>query len=276
MHLYKKGSKGKYSVELFCRDAGRMLQQAFCQVKSLCLFSATLSPALYFKQCFGLQQEDIYEIRLGSPYPPENLQCMIESYSTRFKDRDQTIDTIVACIEGHLNHKRCNSIIFFPSYDYLQKVYERLALNDATPLIVQNRSMTEKDRDAFLESFVQDEGAHLTGLCVLGGVFSEGIDLKADRLSLVMIIGVGLPMLSLELQLIEDYYTGLGLRGYDYTYTIPGIIRVLQAGGRLIRDANDRGRLVMIDDRYTLPLYQGLLPPHWKQSLAISGKNKGD
>jgi Rad3-related DNA helicase len=252
-----------------------MLKQAFSQVKSICLFSATLSPALYFKQCFGVQQEDIYEIRLGSPYPPENLQCMIESYSTRYKDRDQTLKDIVACIEGHLHHKPCNSIIFFPSYDYLQKVYDLLAQQVTMPLMVQNRSMTERDRDAFLDAFVHEEGAQLTGLCVLGGVFSEGIDLKADRLSLVVVIGVGLPMISLELQLIEDYYSGLGLRGYDYTYTIPGIVRVLQAGGRLIRDAHDEGRLVLIDDRYLAPMYQGLLPPHWKQSLAMGWDRQG-
>ncbi len=272
VHFYRREGKSQFTVQLFCRDAGRMLKAAFSQVKTLCLFSATLSPMAYFKQCFGLLGEEINALRLGSPYPPEHLKIMIEPYSTRYKDRDQTLNEIALCIENHLMHKKGNSIVFFPSYDYLNRVYSILSRVENRPLIVQKRAMTEMDRTDFLDAFTADEGAHLTGLCVLGGVFSEGIDLKADRLSLVIVVGVGLPMIGPELQLIEAYYTQLGFKGYDYTYTIPGMIRVLQAGGRLIRDGEDKGRLILIDDRYETPLYHGLLPPHWKASLVKGPK----
>lgn len=275
VHIYYREPKHQYRVVLFCRAAGRMLEQSFSKVKTVCLFSATLSPLSYFKHCFGLKDEGVLSLKLGSPYPPEHLKIMTERVSTRYKDRASTLAQICDCIYGHITHKKGNAIVFFPSYEYLNLVYQELSTRGLGQVARQSRTMSEKDREDFIASFEDSPNADLTGFCVLGGVFSEGIDLKSDRLSLVIVVGVGLPMMGLELQLIEQYYDELGLRAYDYTYTIPGMIRVLQAGGRLIRDQEDRGRLVLIDDRYSQPLYESLLPHHWKVSLKMTRENLG-
>ncbi|KIY21024.1 hypothetical protein UB32_16010 [Mesobacillus subterraneus] len=124
--------------------------------------------------------------------------------------------------------------------------------------------MDEEERAAFLESFTADNKRSLVGFAVLGGVFSEGIDLKGDRLNGVVVVGVGLPQIGFERDLIKKHFAGIGKNGYDYAYVFPGMNKVLQAGGRLIRSEKDTGRIVLIDDRYLLPKYQALLPNNWK------------
>lgn len=129
--------------------------------------------------------------------------------------------------------------------------------------------MTEEDRDTFLGAFDADNREAFAGFAVMGGIFSEGIDLVGDRLTGVVVVGVGLPQLGLERNIIKDYFNAAGLHGYDYAYVFPGMNKVLQAGGRLIRSEQDRGLLMLVDDRYLQPQYQRLLPEEWRHYTVL-------
>lgn len=264
IHIFKREGK-RYRFNLFCRDGGRLLGAAYAKVGAVIAFSATLSPADYFIQCLGMTEKAPRVLKLPSPYPAEHLALELFPVSTRFKDRERTYGVVADILMQQLKKMPVNTLVFFPSYDYLRQVKSRLEVPDTLRTIEQSRQMAEKDRDAFLESFEANPSQCTVGFCVMGGVFSEGIDLKADRLSCVAVIGVGLPMPSIELQLIEAFYEAKGYAAYDYTYTIPGMIRVVQAGGRLIRDASDQGSLLLIDDRYKTRLYQSLMPKLWQE-----------
>jgi Rad3-related DNA helicase len=170
-----------------------------------------------------------------------------------------------------------NYFVFFPSYAYMNAVYETYmelkewsipagSASDAEVLL-QRPDMSEEERDSFLKTFTGDKEQSLIGFAVMGGVFSEGVDLVGDRLIGVIVVGVGLPQLGVERNMLKDYFNGQNKNGYDYAYVYPGMNKVLQAGGRLIRSENDRGTLVLIDDRYLQAQYQRLLPEEWRPDL---------
>ncbi|WP_404451945.1 ATP-dependent DNA helicase [Virgibacillus necropolis] len=259
-------------LKLFCLDPSHQLKRMGKGFRSKIFFSATLTPAGYYMDLLGGLVED-YVLSIPSPFERENAEVIIQPLSTRFRDRERTLDKMVAFITDLLTKRQGNFLVFFSSYKYMQMVYERFAV--AAPevqTIVQNGQMTEIDKEVFLEAFEEkdDQQERLVGFAVLGGIFSEGVDLKGNRLQGVIIIGVGLPQIGLERDIIKDYFQANGHHGYDYAYVYPGMNKVLQAGGRLIRTDTDRGTIALIDDRFLQPKYQTMLPyewQHWNQTL---------
>ena len=163
-----------------------------------------------------------------------------------------------------MRQKRGNYILYFPSYEYLRSVH--ISFTAECPdidVLVQTPEMTETERDRFLRNFAYDNVESLVGFAVMGGVFGEGIDLVGDRLTGAAVVGVGLPGISPERELIREYFDRQGA-GFEYAYLYPGINRVLQAAGRVIRSETDKGVVLLIDERFTRTPYRSLLPTFWK------------
>jgi DNA excision repair protein ERCC-2 len=246
-------------------DPAKLLQQMGKGYRSKIFFSATLSPLSYYQDILGGQGDD-YALSIPSPFSSDQVDVHIHPLSTRFRDRDRTKESIVSVIQTLIKRRPGNYLIFFPSYQYLLAVYDQFKQKDEdTHTIIQATGMTETEREAFLESFQPNQSETLLGFAVLGGIFSEGVDLIGDRLNGVVVVGVGLPQLCFERNLIKDHFNQKNKNGYDYAYVYPGMNKVLQAGGRLIRSEEDHGTIVLIDDRFLQRQYQQLLPLEWQQ-----------
>ena len=250
-------------VRLFCLDPSQILDELLSRAHASVVFSATLTPLDYFVEVLGGGKRAA-TLSLPSPFPQENL-CVaaVDALSTRYEGRDTTYRSIASLIAATVSGKRGNYIVYFPSYAYLDKTVEVFrARYPKVKTVVQERNMSQKEKERFLDAFL-DDGKMRVGFCVLGGSFSEGVDLPGGRLIGAVIVGVGLPGLSEEGNILREYYENRTERGYDYAYTFPGMNRVLQAAGRVIRTDTDRGVVVLIDDRYAQPLYRSLFPKHW-------------
>jgi DNA excision repair protein ERCC-2 len=201
-----------------------------------------------------------------SPFPLENVSLLIHNgISTKFAQRADSYSAVASVIESICSAQVGNYLVFFPSYAYLNAVLERL--KERLPerqLLVQDRGMTESAREAFLAEFSAVNQETRVGLAVMGGVFGEGIDLVGDRLIGVVVVGVGVPQVGLERDLIKDYFDRQNGNGFAYAYQYPGFNRVLQATGRVIRTEADRGIIVLIDERFTHARYRDLFPTHWR------------
>ncbi len=255
---------GRVLCELLCLDPsgliGRMLSPGVCSV----LFSATLSPIDYFREVTGMESASVLE--LDSPYERDNL-CLVayDGLSTRFSDRRNTasdcaelILTVVSGREGHY-------IAYFPSYDYMKRVCR--AFVSAAPdvaLVMQKPGMSRKERERFIRVFREKRDCTVVGFCVLGGMFSEGIDLQGESLIGAIVFGTGMPQLSAERNLMSAYYEEKTERGFDFAYVCPGMNKVQQAAGRVIRSESDRGVIVLADDRLGNPNMRALFPKHWR------------
>jgi DNA excision repair protein ERCC-2 len=263
--------KSDVGVRLFCMDPSQLLYQTGKKYGSRVFFSATLSPLSYFREMLGGGEED-YVIRMPSPYEKEQLDVYIQPLSTRFKDRENTIEPIMEMLIDLVDTRPGKYLIFFPSYRYMSDVYERLLEEDPAFLtIVQHPAMSEDEREKFLANFDSDQEESLVGFAVMGGIFSEGIDLKGDRLTGAVIIGVGLPQVGLERDTMKEYFQTAGKNGYDFAYVYPGMNKVLQAGGRVIRSEEDRGTLVLVDDRFLSRKYVKMLPEEWRDFVVLKG-----
>lgn len=263
---YLEIGKSDIKMKIFCLDPSHQLKQITKGFKSKIYFSATLTPIDYYRHLLGSEETD-YLIGIPSPFRSDQTEFHIEPLSTRFKDRERTKGEISSLILDFLNERQGNYLIFFPSYQYMMAVLEEFQeRNNDIKVLVQGQGMSEQEREAFLNAFQPRTSGTLLGFAVLGGIFSEGVDLKGDRLNGVFVVGVGLPQIGLERDLIKDYFQSVGKNGYDYSYVYPGMNKVLQAGGRLIRSEEDKGLIVLIDDRFHQPKYQKLLPTEWKQN----------
>ena len=253
------------SLKLYCLDPSARLDDALGEAYSSVFFSATLTPSDYFADILG-GGKDSRSVSLPSPFPRENLGLIaFSAVSTRFEDRERSYKRIAGAIAATVAAKRGNYIVYFPSYKYLQSVTDIFcARYPNVPVAIQRSGMTRQEREEFLSFFEEDEGRLRVGFCVLGGSFSEGVDLPGSRLIGTLIVGVGLPGLSAERNIIRDYFENRAECGYDYAYTYPGMNSVLQAAGRVIRRPEDRGVVVLIDDRYAEEKYRALYPPHWE------------
>lgn len=254
------------SLKLYCLDPSARLDDALGEAYASVFFSATLTPADYFSDILG-GGKDSRSISLPSPFPRENLGLIaLTNVSTRFDDRDRSYKRIAGAIAATVAAKRGNYIVYFPSYKYMQSVTDVFtARYPNVPVAIQRSGMTRQEREEFLSFFEDDVGRLRVGFCVLGGSFSEGVDLPGSRLIGTLIIGVGLPGISAERNIIRDYFENRAECGYDYSYTYPGMNSVLQAAGRVIRRPEDRGVVVLIDDRYAEEKYRALYPPHWSE-----------
>jgi DNA excision repair protein ERCC-2 len=262
-------------IELYCLDPARQLGEILANCRSAAFISATLTPKDYYRQLFGLPV-DTEVVNLPSPFPPHHLAVLVDSrVSTHYRDRLKTCETVAARILAMVQSGG-NHLVFFPSYAYLDMVHLRLAeLAPDVELLVQRPAMSESDREAFLEHFRSGLAGGCAGLVVMGGIFGEGIDLVGERLTGAVIVGVGLPGICMERNLIRDYFSAQGKDGFAYAYTYPGITRVLQAVGRIIRTASDRGTVLLLDRRYATSRYRRLLPPHWQLVTAPVGDSLG-
>ena len=199
-------------------------------------------------------------MRLPSPFDKENLKVYKNPLNMRYRYRDKNIDKLCEIIKRFIEEEVGNYMIFLPSYEYLKKVYSRyIELYGEEGTIIQGESLTEAEKEEFLSNFY--EGANISAFCVIGGMFSEGIDLPGKKLIGSIIIGVGFPKISNETNIIKDYFNE---EGFDYAYVYPGINKVMQALGRVIRREDDQGRVLLIDDRYFTRKYIYLLPRDWQ------------
>ncbi len=256
-------------VRLFCLDPAPQLAAALQRCRAVVFFSATLTPAGYFEKIFGCRR-NARRLRLPSPFPPQHLGVFVTAAATYYRQRSRTAPVVARSIETLVTQRKGNYLVFFPSYAYLQLV--QAAFDPALPgieVICQSPEMRDAEREAFLDRFDLDNPATLVGLAVLGGVFGEGIDLVGERLCGVAVVGVGLPGVSLERELIRAYFESRGGLGFENAYLYPGINRVLQAAGRVIRSEHDRGVVVLMDQRFTSTRYAALLPPAWRP-MAVS------
>ena len=263
--IYGETVKNDLQVKLFCINPSKPLQKIGKGYRAKVFFSATLSPLSYYQDILGGKEDD-FLLSIPSPFSNEQVEVYINPLSTRYRDREHTKDSLVSSIQSLLHNRPGHYLIFFPSYQYLLTVFDLFKQEDhVTKTLIQTTGMTEGEREAFLGEFNRNQDEALLGFAVLGGIFSEGIDLIGDQLNGVIVVGVGLPQLCFERNLIKDYFHKQGKNGYNYAYVYPGMNKVLQAGGRLIRSEKDRGTIVLVDDRFLQKQYQLLLPPQWQQ-----------
>lgn len=251
------------TLRLCCLDPSKILSRCLSRAHAAVLFSATLTPSDYFADILG-GGKDAIRVSLPSPFSTSQFAlCAVKGVSTRYEDRTRSYAKIATLIAATVVGKPGNYIVYFPSYQYMEEVLKRFqAKHPKVPVVVQTRGMNAAQKDAFLNSFRDDHRLRV-GFCVLGGSFSEGIDLPGGQLIGTVIVGTGLPGISNERNILRDFYETTRERGYDYAYTYPGMNRVLQAAGRVIRREEDRGVIVLIDDRYADPRYTALFPDHW-------------
>ncbi|MBR6709452.1 MAG: ATP-dependent DNA helicase [Clostridia bacterium] len=256
-------------LRLLCLDPANLLRARLALGQSAVFFSATLTPTDYFADILGGGAADV-ELSLPSPYPTEHL-CIaaVDGISTRYADREKSIPQIVRCIAATVSARPGHYMIYFPSYVYMESVFARFtAKYPQVPVRAQKRGMTAADREQFIAAFSAGDDL-LVGFCVLGGSFSEGVDLPGHALIGSIVVGVGMPRLSVERGLLAEYYQDKCEQGQAYAYTHPGMNKVLQAAGRVIRREDDRGVVVLIDDRYATPEYRRLYPPHWRDMRLV-------
>ena len=254
---------------MLCLDPSDFLAADFAKGRAAVLFSATLAPAGYYKDLCGLP--DARAVALRSPFDPANmgLWCA-RQVSTRYKDRADSIakvsdllDVMAAAQPGHY-------LAFFPSYSYLQQVWEDFtARYPDQPTLCQESSMDEGQRTEFLAQFLARDGKPLLGFAVLGGVFGEGVDLTGESLIGVAVVSPGLPQIGPRQEQLRDYFEETRGAGFDYAYRYPGMNKVLQAAGRVIRTPQDRGVVLLIDDRFLAPDTRRLMPPHWEHLRVV-------
>ncbi|HHY81520.1 MAG TPA: ATP-dependent DNA helicase [Clostridiales bacterium] len=252
-------------LRLLCADPSYLLQKACGKGRSAVFFSGTLQPLEFYKSILGGRAED-RTLCLTSPFPSENLCLMIAgNISTRYRNREDSYEKIAEYIKAAIEAKNGNYMVFFPSYEYMMNVYSIYVSSwpgDYT--IVQHTDMNDVEREGFLDFFEDTPEKTMIAFVVMGGIFSEGIDLIGERLSGAVIVGVGLPQLSLERNLISQYYQSANGQGFEYAYMLPGLNRVMQAAGRVIRTSTDRGFVLLIDDRFLHRRYLDQYPAEWQ------------
>lgn len=270
---------GRFMVKLLCINPCVNLKECLDKGSSTLFFSATLLPIQYYKELLSGSQEE-YAVYARSPFSQENRLVLAASdVSSRYSRRspyeyEKIVDYICRIAEG----KRGNYMVFCPSYQYLHEIEGILMRRQvdgelAFTWLAQKNRMTEEEREEFLKRFEEDREQSMAALCVMGGIFSEGIDLKEDRLIGAVIIGTGLPQVNTEQEILKDYFDGHGGCGFDYAYQYPGMNKVMQAAGRVIRTINDKGVIALLDDRFLRPECVSLFPREWGTYTVVNRHN---
>jgi DNA excision repair protein ERCC-2 len=239
------------------------LRPRIAAAHSLTLFSATLSPTHYYTDMLGLPANTV-NIDIGTPFRAEQLDVQIARHiSTRYKDRERSLDALVARVAAQYAERPGNYLCFFSSYDYLQQAADAfISRHPQVQVWLQSRTMDEAGQQAFVARFVED-GCGI-GFAVLGGAFGEGIDLPGTRLIGTFIATLGMPQVNPLNEAMRERMDALYGAGFDYTYLIPGLRKVVQAAGRVIRSEDDRGVVHLLDDRFGQPGVRALLPAWWR------------
>lgn len=282
---------GSFLMKLFCVNPAKNLQECMMRARSTILFSATLLPIQYYKKLLGGEKED-YEVYAHSVFRPEKKALFIgKDVTSRYTRRCEEEYYNIACyLYEVLKNRHGNYMAFFPSHSFLQAVYEQFMEHfgntEEIECILQEDYMNETAREGFLARFEGNEDCDLNaqihmeieleeeksllGFCVMGGIFSEGIDLKKDSLIGALIIGTGIPQVCNEREILKNYFNASGENGFDYAYRYPGMNKVLQAAGRVIRTAEDVGVVVLLDERFLSPAYQKLFPRDWTEYEVVT------
>jgi Rad3-related DNA helicase len=258
-------------VRLFCLDPSSRLREASERAQAVVFFSSTLTPIDYYHALLGGEPDD-HRLQFRSPFAAENLAVLVhDRIRTNLHARAETLAEVVEAIGALVQGRRGNYLVYLPSYQYLNTVRETFqAVHPTVSILEQHPNMTEPEREAFLAAFASDGEKTLVAFAVLGGIFGEGIDLVGERLIGAVIVGVGLPQLSAERDLIRDHFQERIGSGFDYAYTFPGMNRVLQAIGRVIRSETDRGFVLLLDIRFTEARYRRLFPGWWQPARVRS------
>jgi len=258
------------TVKELCLDPSDFLDQSLERGGGAVLFSATLSPMTYYQNVLGGSDNSL-AYQLPSPFPPKHQAILVTQYvQTTYHERANSEGKIIASLTALVTAKPGNYFVFLPSYGYLNQI--KAAFELANPTIKTTAQTTAMDgvaRQAFLAQFKANPDQTLVGFGVLGGIFSEGIDLRGDRLIGVAIVSVGLPGINAETNLIRDYYNHENGQGFAYAYQLPGMNNVLQAAGRLIRSSHDVGIVLLLDQRFASRRYTQLFPEHWQYYQTI-------
>ena len=267
--------KNDYYLKVFCVNPSANLQKVLDKGRSTVFFSATLLPVRYYRDLLSGREDD-YAIAVPSPFPAKNRKILIGSdVSTRYKRRTQTeYRRIAAYIAAAVSARAGRYIVYFPSYQMLEEVgaiYESMKGEEET-LLQQTRDMREEDKEQFLQAFRTMREGTLTGFCVMGGIFAEGIDLHGDSLMGAVVVGTGIPQIGRERELLKQFY---GRDGFAYAYRVPGMNKVLQAAGRVIRTMEDTGWILLLDERFLYPEYRGYFPPSWQDREICSLNDVG-
>lgn len=264
---YCEHTERGFMYRLFCVNPGNNIRECVDSGRNAVFFSATLLPVNYYKE---LLTGDINEpaIYVNSPFDVNKRLLVIGNdvtsrYTRRNTDEFTKVKEYILRITGS---RKGNYLVFFPSYKYMESVYE-LFYGEKVRVIIQNNNMSEKDREEFLAEFENNGNDVLLGFCVLGGLFSEGIDLKKDSLIGSIIVGTGLPSISTENSILKTFYDERENKGYEYAYVYPGMNKVLQAAERVIRTDEDTGVIALLDDRFLWERYVSLFPKEWKITI---------
>jgi DNA excision repair protein ERCC-2 len=264
--IFLKNEDRNLTLRILCLNPGPLLRKRLDKGRSTIFFSATLSPYEYFRELLG-GRDDSLHLRLPSPFPKENrLYLHLPGIDTRFRSRTNSLAQLADCIGSVVQARSGNYLVFFPSYSYLQSALPLLRRNLASQALVyaQFPGMGDQQRRQFLNKlFGNHPNETKIGLAVLGGSFGEGIDLPGEQLIGAIIVGPGLPMVNEEQELIRMYFDERDNSGFFHAYLVPGLIKVIQAAGRVFRTPDDMGVVILIDDRFGDERYQELLPPDW-------------
>ncbi len=264
-----------FCLHLFCVNPARRLLECMKQGASTILFSATLLPIRYYRTLLTGEAED-YAVYADSPFAEEHRLLMVAGdVSSRYTRRNEAEYRKVAdYIRAVTEARRGNYMVFFPSYQYMEQV-EGLFEEDPlkADLLIQGQGMREEERQEFLAEFEREREHSLAAFCVMGGVFSEGIDLKEERLIGVIVVGTGLPMVCTEQEVLKEYFEETEGAGYDFAYQYPGMNKVLQAAGRVIRTPQDLGIILLLDDRFLRKEYLEMFPREWKHYRIVNRTN---
>lgn len=271
---------GRFKIKLFCVNPAANIQECLDRGRSTVFFSATLLPVQYYKKLLSTREDD-YAVYVDSPFCQEK-RCLIlcRDVSSRYTRRNETeYRKIAAYIHAAASAKAGNYMAFFPSYRLMEdvlSVYRSEFAGENVEILVQGTGMTEVQREEFLGKFQEKNDRSLVGFCVMGGIFSEGIDLAGEKLIGAVVIGTGIPQIGQERELLKEFYDKKGENGFDYAYRFPGMNKVLQSAGRVIRTREDVGVILLLDDRFCTREYEMLFPREWAESTtatlpAVSG-----
>lgn len=267
---------GRFQIKLFCVNPAVNLQNYLEQGNSTIFFSATLLPVHYYKKLLSVEKDD-YAVYAHSSFPQENKFLFIGTdVSTRYTRRgESTYQRFARYIAVMAEQKKGNYMAFFPSYRFLEEVHTCFleCVDHEVDSICQVSYMDEEQREEFLEEFEQEREKSLVAFCVMGGIFSEGIDLTDDKLIGAVIAGTGLPQVCTEREILKQYFNAADMDGFDYAYLYPGMNKVLQSAGRVIRTESDRGVILLLDDRFRAMRYREVFPREWHQYQLGSVKN---
>lgn len=279
--------KGHFWIRLFCVNPSACLQEFLEKGNSAVFFSATLLPIRYYKNLLSTSKED-YAVYARSPFDVRRRLLLVgndvsSKYTSRGEEMYRRYARYLLCM---VRAKEGNYMAFFPSYRFMEEVYEAFEILlteqriagelEEIDYILQSQHMSEEAREIFLENFEEEREGSLIGFCVMGGIFSEGIDLSRDRLIGAAIVGTGLPQVCRERELLKDYFQKQGVRGFDYAYLYPGMNKVLQSAGRVIRTDRDCGVILLLDERFRDYRYQEIFPREWKDYGACNADNVAD